>query len=163
MKSWTLTLAEIPKFRFCTNYVIELKSTSLGTYLMMPPDRRLFPSGAAGAPTAPARARTPRRRSLPTEERAGWRVTRCGTDAHAGGRRAARLCRRLMAAGSPAPSRPEWRRRRSAPNLVLRMLIRQPRPPRRDEARGRASRFVAGAGRLLPLSRWRPLPLSLRH
>jgi hypothetical protein len=72
------------------------------TNLMMPPDRRLFPLGAVGAPTAPARARTPCRRSLPTEERAGWRVARRGTDASVTGRRASGHRRQRVAAGSLA-------------------------------------------------------------
>jgi hypothetical protein len=144
-------------------------STSWGLIdYLMPPDRRLFPSGAAGAPTAPARARTPRRRSLPTEERAGWRVARRGTDAHAGGQRAARLCRRLMAAGWPAciSTAPHeidagsHGRQRSARDMVQRTLLRLARPPRRKEARGRESRWpaVAGAGRLLPLTHQRRSP-----
>jgi hypothetical protein len=83
--------SRIPQNLFLHKFM-QMKITFFRTNLM-PPDRRLLPSGTAGAPTAPARARTPRRRSL--------RGTR-GMDAHAGGRRAARLCRHQMAAGLPA-------------------------------------------------------------
>jgi hypothetical protein len=123
----------------------------LGTYLM-PPDRRLFPSGATGAPTAPARARTPRRRSLPMEEHAGWRVARHGMDAHAGGHRTARLCRHQMAAGSPActSTSPPLTKHGAVATVVgearERTLRQRARPPRRDGGRGRALLGVAGVG-----------------
>jgi hypothetical protein len=59
-----------------------------------------IPSGAAGALTAPARARVPRCHSLTMEERAGERAARRRMDARVGGLRTTRRRRCRMAAAT---------------------------------------------------------------
>jgi hypothetical protein len=104
----------------------------------MPPSRRLSlrepPELCSGEGEDPAPPLTPAGEAR-------------GTDAHAGGRRATRLCRRLMAAGLAgvhhlhlaAPTIRDagsGNRRKSARELVRSTLSRRLPPPRRDEGRG---------------------------
>jgi hypothetical protein len=141
--------SRIPKFVSAQIHANENTITNFGTHLM-PPDRRFFPSGAAGAPTAPARARTPRRRSL--------RGTR-GTDTSIAGRRARGRRRHQMVAGSPACTTTFTPRTKTTAATTVDGGARRTWSCARSSGnRGHRVEMKQGGGRRVRRRRWRRSP-----